>query len=184
MKKQFVRFVIKLSGWQITDQYPELKKSVCIMAPHTSMWDFVWGKLYFMTQGIKPRILIKSEMFTWYLKPLLKALGGVPVYRKHPVGLVEQMLKYFEETDEFTLIITPEATRKPVKKWKTGALRIAKMANVPLVLGKMDYKTKTMGLANMYMSIPDDSRFINTVKNDFVGVTAKHPENFNPYYEQ
>ncbi len=184
MKKRFARFVLKLFGWQISHQYPDMKKSVCIMAPHTSMWDFVWGKLFFLTQEIKPRILMKSEMFTWYLGPLMKALGGVPVYRNHPIGLVGQMLKYFEEANEFTLVITPEATRKPVEKWKTGALRIAKKANVPLVLGKMDYKTKTMGLANVYETIPNDSNFINTIKKDFVGVIAKYPEKFNPDYEQ
>lgn len=184
MKKAFAKGILRLFGWKIVDDYPDIKKSVCVMAPHTSMYDFVWGKLYFMAQGIKPGILIKSEMFTWYLGPLLRALGGVPVFRKHPVGLVDQMLKHFNTRDRFTLVVTPEGTRKPVKIWKTGALRIAKAANVPLVLGKLDYKKKTMGLVKYYQDVPDDKQFINKVKRGFIGVMGKHPEKFVADYEQ
>ena len=182
--KLLARFILKLCGWKIREQYPDVKKSVCIVAPHTSMWDFVFGKLYFMALGIKPRFLIKSEMFTWYLGWFLRSLGGVPVYRKSPVGLVDQMLHYFESRREFTLVITPEATRSKVKKWKTGAIRIASQAKVPLVLGRVDYKKKEMGLVRIYEDIPGDKNFINQLKKDFKGINARHPEKFDPDYEQ
>lgn len=184
MKKAFAKGILKLFGWKVVDKYPNIPKSVCIMAPHTSMYDFVWGKLFFMTQGIKPSILIKSEMFTWYLKPFLKALGGIPVYRKHPIGLVDQMLEHFNTKEHFTLVITPEGTRKPVKVWKTGAIRIANAASVPIVMGKMDYEKKEMGLVTVYEDVPNDNKFMNQIKQGFIHVKAKHPEKFIADYEQ
>ena len=182
--KAIARLIVKMCGWKIKENYPEINKSVCIMAPHTSMLDFIWGKLYFMSLGIKPRFLIKSEMFTWYFAWLLKALGGVPVHRKAPVGLVGQLLGYFNSNNKFTLVITPEGTRKRVSKWKTGALRIANEANVPLVVGRMDYKKKEMGIVKVYNEIPRDLHFINTIKKDFEGIVPRHPEKVDLYYEQ
>ncbi len=182
--KRIAKLILRLWGWKITATYPKLDKSVCLMAPHTSMWDFIWGKLYFVSFGIKPRFLIKSEVFTWYLSGLLKRLGGIPVYRKLPIGLVEQLLKHFEENEKFILVVTPEATRKKVGRWKTGALRIARNANVPLVLARLDYEKKEMGLIKVYHDIPDSDKFINQIKKDFIGIGGKHPEKFDPYYEQ
>jgi 1-acyl-sn-glycerol-3-phosphate acyltransferase len=182
--KILAKIILFLFGWKKTSSYPKIPKSVCLMAPHTSMWDFIWGKLYFMSEGLSPKIMIKKEMFSWYLSPILKSLGGIPVDRKNPVGIVEQILKHINQAEQFILIITPEGTRKNVKIWKTGGIRIAKNANIPLVLGEMDYKKKTMGLIKSYLEIPDDPKFINQIKQDYKHVKGKHPERFNADYEQ
>jgi 1-acyl-sn-glycerol-3-phosphate acyltransferase len=184
MKKKAAKLLLKMCGWKKLYSYPDLKKFVCVMAPHTSMWDFVWGKLYFMSFGIKPRILVKSEVFTWYLGPILKALGGIPVYRRSPIGLVEHLLKYFNENENFVLVIAAEGTRKKVDVWKTGAVRIANYASVPIVTGGIDYKRKEMGVVNIYHDVPKDLHFINVVKRDFINLEGKHPEQFNAAYEQ
>lgn len=176
--------ILHILGWKITDPYPPFPKSVCIMAPHTSMYDFVIGKLYFNAIGIKPRFLIKQEVFWWPLGSILKALGGIPVNRSKPAGLTEQILDYFEQSSHCTLIITPEATRKKVKRWKTGALRIARRAGVPLVLGRVDYEKKELGIVTVYEQLSGDPHFINSIKKDFAHIKGKHPEKFDPYYEQ
>jgi 1-acyl-sn-glycerol-3-phosphate acyltransferase len=182
--KKAARFILRISGWKITDDYPPYSKSVCVMAPHTSMWDFVWGKLYFMSMGLKPHFLIKKEMFRGLVGPLLKKLGGIPVDRSKAANTVNDIVRSVKGQDNFLLVITPEGTRKKVDRWKTGALRIAHAASMPLVEGRMDYKKKELGVIRIYESIPDDKAFINQIKSDFAEVSGKHPEKFNPYAKQ
>ena len=38
--------ILRLFGWQLVGNYPDLKKSIIVIAPHTSNWDFVLDKLY------------------------------------------------------------------------------------------------------------------------------------------
>ncbi len=180
MRKAFAYFILKLSGWKIENTYPDIAKSVCVMAPHTSMWDFVWGKLYFMYAGLKPRFLIKKEMFKWPLGFILKAMGGIPVDRTKPNELTTHLLKEINKKEQFLLVVTPEGTRKRVDVWKTGAVRIARRANLPIVAGKMDYKKKELGLLKVFDPVPGDKNFINELKLTFADVNGKHPEKFNP----
>jgi 1-acyl-sn-glycerol-3-phosphate acyltransferase len=184
MRKAFAYLILKLGGWKITDHYPDIAKSVCVMAPHTSMWDFVWGKLYFMYVGLKPRFLIKKEMFKWPLGFFLKALGGIPVDRNKPGDLTATLISEIENRNAFLLVVTPEGTRKRVDNWKTGAIRIAKRGGLPIVAGEIDYKKKELGVLNVFDPVPDDRNFINVLKLTFAGVTGKHPEKFNPYAKQ
>ncbi|MEO6173253.1 MAG: acyltransferase, partial [Arenimonas sp.] len=37
------RGVLKLGGWKIAGEWPNLSKMVMIAAPHSSGWDAVWG---------------------------------------------------------------------------------------------------------------------------------------------
>lgn len=184
MKKHLARFILKVAGWKIADSFPDAPKAVCVMAPHTSMWDFVWGKLFFMSIGIKPKFLIKAEAFKGIGGYFLKAMGGIPVNRKNPAGLVPDILDRLKKQDEFILVITPEGTRKKVDVWKTGAIRIARAAKIPLIAGRMDYGKKELGLAAVYWQVPDDPGFINRLKLDFAKINGKHPEKFNPYAKQ
>ncbi len=49
-----------------------------------------------------------------------KTFGGIPVFRDSPQGVVGQMVKIFNERDDFLLAIVPEGTRKDTKTIKTG----------------------------------------------------------------
>ena len=76
------KFILWTTGWKIIGGIPdEIKKCVVIVAPHTSMWDFVWGRLAYWVIRVKAKFLIKKEMFTNVLGPILKWLGGIPVDR-------------------------------------------------------------------------------------------------------
>ena len=44
--------ILQILGWKITDNFPNLNKSVIVFAPHTSYWDGFYGKLFFMQLGI------------------------------------------------------------------------------------------------------------------------------------
>jgi 1-acyl-sn-glycerol-3-phosphate acyltransferase len=75
----------------------------------------------------------------------MRWLGGLPVDRKHPAGLVEQTVAMFAERDALLLAVAPEGTRRPVERWKSGFHRIAMAAGVPIVPGYFDNRRKEVG---------------------------------------
>ena len=54
----------------------------------------------------------------------------------------------YHNSDKLVLAISPEGTRKIVAKWKTGFYHIARKAGVPILLLKLDYKNKEIGIFN------------------------------------
>ncbi len=182
MTKYICKFILWCIGWHYEGAPPADKKYIVISVPHTSMMDFILGWLHFRSVGIKTIIFIKKELFFFPLGILLKALGAKPVNRgRGALGLIEQVIYHFEKNDEFIVCITPEGTRNLVKKWKRGFYFIAEKANVPVYLGKLDYKRKiaTVGQTKFMPSgdVEKDFDFIrNYYKNE--NPTPKHAEKF------
>ncbi|MCD4736970.1 MAG: 1-acyl-sn-glycerol-3-phosphate acyltransferase [Bacteroidales bacterium] len=167
-------------GWEIFNYVsPDIKKCVVIIAPHTSMLDFVIGRLAFSRLKLKTRFLIKKELFFFPMGILLKWLGAVPVDRKEGLKSYSSIKKLFEEYESLYLTITPEATRKLTPKWKKGFYYIAMNANVPLVLGYLDYKLKKGGIEKTLIPSGDYQKDFAEIEKFYRGITAKHPENFN-----
>ena len=107
--KYLARFIMWLAGWRYKGELPQVKKAVIISVPHTSNWDFVWGELAFLSQGIPAYILMKKEFFFFPLGLLLRALRVIPVDRgKKDSHLVQQMIAEFNKRDSMYLCITPE----------------------------------------------------------------------------
>ena len=48
------------------------------------------------------------------------------------------------------LLITPEGTRKKVEQYKTGFLRVAELAEVPVMLVSWDYPSKRIVLEKVW----------------------------------
>ena len=44
MKRIFAKLILKFLGWRITGNNIFPKKCVIVVAPHTSNWDFIYGK--------------------------------------------------------------------------------------------------------------------------------------------
>ena len=53
--------------------------------------------------------------------------------------------------------ITPEGTRKAVKDWKAGFLKIARMADVPILAAYFHYPEKTIGIGPLFTPSGDDA---------------------------
>lgn len=88
-------------------------------------------------------IMIKKEWFFWPISFVFTALGGIPVFRDSPQGVVGQMVKKFEDREEFLLAIVPEGTRKGVTTIKTGFWHIAKESGVSIICWYLDNENKT-----------------------------------------
>jgi 1-acyl-sn-glycerol-3-phosphate acyltransferase len=125
---------------------PIADKVFFIAAPHTSNWDGFWLMVYKVAMQIDLRFLAKHTLFWWPLGTVLRALGAMPIDRSVSTTTVQQAVDAFAENDRFWFALSPEGTRKWQPYWKTGFYRIAMEADVPLVLGFIDYREKRMGI--------------------------------------
>ncbi len=174
------RLVLRIIGWKIEGEIPEdIKKCVILAAPHTSNWDFVIGRLSYWSLQVPVKFLIKKEAFDHSLGFLVKKMGGIPVDRKKSTHMVEQVAALFKEYDVLNVIITPEGTRKLVTNWKRGFYFIAVKANVPIVMGFVDYKKKQGGFGPVLYPSGDYDADLKRIEDFYRTKTAKHPEKFS-----
>jgi 1-acyl-sn-glycerol-3-phosphate acyltransferase len=171
--------ILKTFGWKSVGEFPDIHKSVVVLAPHTSNWDFVIGKLHLNAMGISNNTLMKNELFFFPLNIILNKLGGIPIDRKNRKGtVVAQVTNAFKQNDEINLFIAPEGTRKKVKHWKKGFYHIAKKADVPIMLSYIDYKKKEVGITKMIDNTDTYEDSIIEINEFYKDINAKHPENF------
>ena len=126
----------------VTEVLPD--KCVIALAPHTSNWDFVIGRLYTMAIGQSNLFLMKKEWFFWPLGILMRRMGGIPVYRDKKMKVTDSVAEMARNADVFRVCVTPEGTRKANSEWKKGFYYIALKADIPILLYGLDFKTKTI----------------------------------------
>ncbi len=180
MTYYFSRFLLWLMGWKIEGDMPEgIKKGVIVVAPHTSNWDFVVGRLVLNVMRSKAKFLIKEESFFFPLGMILRGLGAIPVARGRSGNMVNQVAAYFAKSDSLFVVITPEGTRKPNKRWKKGFYYIAQRANVPVLLGKLDYERKRGGVGEVFYPTGDVDKDMEHIYGFYrKHGKAKYPEKF------
>ncbi|MBQ9639671.1 MAG: 1-acyl-sn-glycerol-3-phosphate acyltransferase [Bacteroidales bacterium] len=183
MKKLWIA-VVKLFGWKFdlpsADRQQEMDRCVIIMVPHTSAYDYFVGAACVWMLGNNSRIFIKKEYFNWFTRPFLNAFGGIAVDRgNRNNGLVEQAVHLFDTNEKFSFVITPEGTRKAVKRWKRGFYEIAVKAQVPIVLSYVDYKTKHMGIGPTFWPTGDFNADMPKIMEFYRNSHPKHPEGYN-----
>ena len=106
-----------LGGWKVVGEMPNLPKAIVPVAPHTSNWDFFVGLFAMFALGLKLSFLGKHTIFVFPVKRLLLWLGGIPLNRASPQGVVEQMVVTFNEREQLLLALYPEGTRKHMPEW-------------------------------------------------------------------
>ena len=170
------RAILRLLGWRLEGNLPDLPKLVVIAAPHSSAWDSVLGIGLVFALRLDLHFIGKAELFRGPLGPLMRWLGGLPVDRRRPEGFVEQTVAMFAERDHLVLAVAPEGTRKPVTRWKTGFYRIALGAGVPIVPGYFDNARKAMGFGPALAPTGDAERDIAALR----GFYATMPRRGSP----
>ncbi len=162
-------------GWKAHGEVPEPRRFVLIAAPHTSNWDFVYFIGLTQTLGITPHFMAKTSLFRWPMGNFMRDMGGVSVDRSKGGNYVQSMIDEFAKRDEFMLTIAPEGTRGSVRQWKTGFYHIAMGANVPIVVGMMDYGKNTGGLGPAIWPTGDYEADMAKLSKIYASVTPKHP---------
>ena len=179
MKRICSIIIFRLMGWKIVGSHTYPDKCLIVSAPHTSNWDFLIGRCYAYIIGVHPKYLIKSELFLPIIGTLLKWNGGVSVDRNVKNNVIEQVVKMFESIPQLHLGITPEGTRKKVVKWKTGFYYIALKAKVPILLLKMDYKRKEVGIICEFIPSGNFEKDMLFIQDKYKDIKGKIPEYYN-----
>jgi 1-acyl-sn-glycerol-3-phosphate acyltransferase len=146
----FGRTVLRLGGWRVVGEFPDVPRVVLIAAPHSSNWDAVWGFAVKLGLGLDIRILGKRELFWWPLSRLLHALGVIAVDRHRSAGVVEQVAQMIRGRERMWFGLAPEGTRKPVEQWRSGFLKIARAADVPVLPVYFHYPDRVIGIGPLF----------------------------------
>ncbi|WP_266159166.1 1-acyl-sn-glycerol-3-phosphate acyltransferase [Dyella silvatica] len=168
------RGALRLSGWRLIGHFPDVPKLILIGAPHSSYWDGVWGLLMKIGLGVNISIMIKREVLDGPLGIILRPIGMIPINRSAALNVVDQMVERFNEHEQMWLGITPEGTRKKVTHWKSGFLRIAHSANVPIQPLFIDYPSKTFTLGPLVHASADHDADMVTIRAMFSPYRGKH----------
>lgn len=170
-------FLLWITGWKIRGKFPYyLKKCVVIVAPHTSSWDFILG----LAVRSKLRLgyihfLGKKELFDGPFGFFFRWLGGIPVDRSSSHNLVDQVVQKFNSEESFSLVLSPEGTRKKVDRLHTGFYHIAHQAGVPLVMVGFDFGKKEVVIAEPFIT-SDQTADFRLLLNFFGPMQGKVPE--------
>ncbi|MCB0506940.1 MAG: 1-acyl-sn-glycerol-3-phosphate acyltransferase [Chitinophagales bacterium] len=184
IRKIFV-FIFKILGWKLqTEAIKEFKKSIVIAAPHTANMDLVIARAAFDLMHLPVKFTVKKEWIRFPFKSIMLGMGGIGIDRtpKKPgdprPSMVEAMVNLFNENDELHIMVTPEGTRSKRTEWKTGFWHTAKMANVPILLGYLDYKNKVAGIGKIIYPT-DLEKDMRTMMEFYKDITPCHPEKFS-----
>ena len=166
-------------GWKVEVTVPDYPKCIICVAPHTSNLDFIIGELAYWSVGRRAGFLMKSTWFFFPLGLLLKALGGIPVKRGKKGGnLTEQIIALYRRKKRLALAITPEGTRSLTSQWHTGFWHIANQTGIPIVLAKIDFRTKTASATTVIEHTTNIEADMARIKEFYRGATGRYPEKF------
>ncbi|GAB4278014.1 MAG: lysophospholipid acyltransferase family protein [Candidatus Promineifilaceae bacterium] len=169
---------LRMAGWRIDGALPDTPKFVAIGAPHTSNWDFLVAMAVIFGLGVAISWMGKHTFVNGPLKPLLLRMGGVPIDRRAPGGVVGQMIEKFNREEKFIVAIAPEGTRSKVDRWKTGFYHIAVGANVPIVPIALDYKRKLVRFLPAFYPTGDVKADLPKIQALYTVFQGKNPEKF------
>ncbi|MBD8062837.1 1-acyl-sn-glycerol-3-phosphate acyltransferase [Oceanitalea stevensii] len=146
LRRALARAYWRLSRWSPDPTQPPAEgRGILLGAPHTSNWDFVLMLALSWQWGVNVRWLGKNSLFKRPFGPLMRALGGIPVQREDPSGLVDELVAQVR-TGPTYLVITPEGSRSATPYWKSGFYRIARATGMTVTLGYVDRRSMTAGL--------------------------------------
>lgn len=156
---RFVRWIarewLRLLGWRLVGQFPDLPQVLFLAAPHSSAWDALYGLLMKVAAGVDIRFMAKREAFWFPLGLLLRALGAIPIDRRAAHGVVGETVRAFRTNPNAWFLLAPEGTRKAVQKWKSGFWHIARQADVPVCCIYIHYPDKIFGIGEVFRMSED-----------------------------
>ena len=176
------QFLAKLSlrwnGWTAEGEKPAATKYVLIAAPHTTNWDLFHLLQIAWFLGVKLSWMGKKSLFRGPMGPVMRALGGIPINRDRSTNMVDQMAAAFADSDSLVLTVPAEGTRRYVPHWKSGFYHIARAAEVPVLLGYLDYARKRGGFGPAIELTGDVSADMDEIRGFYADKVAKYPEYF------
>ena len=175
------KLVLSIFGWRVKGSISEdfsNQKLVVIVAPHTSNWDGIFGVATVAGLDAKITFIGKHTAFRYGLGAFLRYMGGIPVDRSKPGGIIRDAIDQIKKIDGSLIAMSPEGTRSKVKEWKTGFLRIAKELNTNIIPASLDFAKKEILLGKAFVPSGNNEEDIRALKEYYSVFTAKHPEKY------
>ena len=172
--RAFGRLLLRVMGWRVDGEVPDLPKFVIAVAPHTSNWDFVVGAATMFALDLRLSFIGKHTLFRWPVAGVLRWMGGIPVDRSASHGIVGEAVEAFASVDRRILAIAPQGTRKRGARFRSGFLHIARGAKVPVVLASLDYASRCLRLGPAFMAGEDVDAELARVEAFFAKVKGKN----------
>lgn len=169
------RWMLAALGWRVEGAVPDLPKFVIAVAPHTSNWDFVVGAAAMFALDLQIAFIGKHTLFRGPAGKALRWMGGIPVDRSGPHGMVEESVAAFARTDRRILAIAPQGTRRRGAPFRSGFLRIARGAGVPVLLATLDYGARCVRLGPWFEPGEDIEAERARAEAFFAGIEGKRP---------
>lgn len=176
MTRLLARVFLRLTGWTAHGGRPTANRYVLIAAPHTSNWDLPYLLAFAWLYGIRISWMGKHQLFRPPFGWIMRGLGGVPVQRHTSGKMVDQMAQVINEAERICLVVPAEGTRSYVPHWKSGFYHIACTADVPIVLGYLDYSRRVGGFGPAILATGDLHADMEEIRSFYADKNGKYPE--------
>lgn len=181
----FMRWIMiglmRLTGWRFTGaDFPDIRKFVLIVAPHTSNWDFPVGIMAMYALGIRGTFLGKDTLFKFPLGVLMRFLGGFPVDRSARSDVVTQTVELVERSERIIVVLSPEGTRKLTPRWRSGFYWIAQKSGIPILPIAFDFSRRAIHVHPVFAPTGDQEADITALRKLFGPEMAFYPEKYAP----
>ena len=146
--KAFLRFF----GWRVEGSIANAERLLITAAPHTSNWDAVLGIAAVLGLNIRLHFLGKHTIFVPGLKWFMRWLGGIPVNRQNPEGVIDNVNQSTaringridpnrpnDRVSGYTLGQLEHALPTPFGSWWRWRTRLRQMYNNPTDGAELDY---------------------------------------------
>ncbi|MGB5312553.1 MAG: lysophospholipid acyltransferase family protein [Polyangiales bacterium] len=168
---------LRVAGWRVDGERPPVDRYVIIAAPHTSNWDMPFMLAFAFIYDIPVKWMGKHTLFEGPKGTFFKWLGGMPIVRHRPGGVVGQMIEAFADNEALVLMVPAEGTRSHVDYWKSGFYHIARAADVPVVLSYLDFGKKVGGIGPALKMTGDITADMSKIRAFYAGKQGFRPEN-------
>lgn len=176
VRRLIARALWAVSPWTLVSEPGPTRPTVLIGAPHTSNWDFLLMLGIAWRLDMDIRWMGKDSLFKGWRGPLMRALGGIPVDRANPQGIVDDVVARVHAGEVFGLVVTPDGTRGHHTHWKSGFYRIARETGMPVTLGYVDRTTKTSGLGPTIELTGDVAADMERIRAFYADKAGFHPQ--------
>lgn len=171
--------ILKVLRWKSICNLPASPSYLIIVAPHTSYWDFVMGLGWVFKHKQRVHWFGKHTLFRGPGRPFFRWLGGIPIDpTRRGEGRVAAAIAAFAADPGLVVGVAPEATLRPMERWRSGFYHIALGAGVPIALGFIDYGTKRIGIDGALMPTGDEKADWDVIRAFYASMHGKRARRF------
>jgi 1-acyl-sn-glycerol-3-phosphate acyltransferase len=179
LSRAFGRALLGALRFGFEGTFPDVRRGVLVVAPHTSNWDFQVGMGARWALGLDAHWMGKHTIFQPApLGAFWRATGGIAVDRSSPEKALAAVKALYDRPEGLIIAIAPEGTRYAVERWKSGYHRIARAAGVPVLPVAFDWKARVVRLHPAFETSEDYAADTAALMALFTRDMAYRPDNF------